>query len=51
VRLAGVDAPEVAKHGSPGQHFSREARDFVANKVLNKKGKGVCARLGGWVLV
>jgi len=39
IRLAGVDAPETAKRGEPGQPFADEATDFVAHSVLDKKGK------------
>lgn len=38
VRLAGIDAPEVAKAGAPGQPFSQESKQFVIDKVLNKQG-------------
>lgn len=36
VRLAAVDAPEIAKRGLPGQPLSDEAKKFVQDKVLHK---------------
>jgi micrococcal nuclease len=44
IRLAGVDAPETKKPGSPGQPFSEEAKEFVKERLLNRKGN---ARLDG----
>lgn len=39
MRLAGVDAPEVAKANAPGMPFSQESKQFVMDKVLNKQGR------------
>ncbi|KAJ3108110.1 putative endonuclease lcl3 [Phlyctochytrium bullatum] len=36
VRLAGVDAPECAHWGAPGQPFAKEAQQFLANLILGK---------------
>lgn len=38
--MGGIDCPEVAKQGKPGQPFSEEATNYVKERVLNKKGKG-----------
>ncbi len=39
VRLLGLDAPEIAHKGKPGQYYGREAREilrgFVAGKLLD----------------
>ncbi|PLW18830.1 hypothetical protein PCANC_06648 [Puccinia coronata f. sp. avenae] len=37
VRLAGVDAPELAHFGNPAQPFSKEAFEFLTNLVNHKK--------------
>ncbi|KAG5176170.1 hypothetical protein JKP88DRAFT_336459 [Tribonema minus] len=39
VRLYGVDTPETAKFGKPGQPMAKEATDFVKSEVLGKKVK------------
>lgn len=39
VRLAAVDAPEIAKHGKEGQPHSMEAKQFVESNLLNKEVK------------
>ena len=61
IRLAGIDAPEISKAGSPGQPFSEESKKFVQEKVLQKNvrvkllsrdqyGRGVCSLFyGGWL--
>jgi micrococcal nuclease len=36
VRFYGVDAPETPKFGTPGQPFSKEAKDFVSDQIYNK---------------
>ncbi|GAA6062936.1 hypothetical protein JCM10212_005949 [Sporobolomyces blumeae] len=36
VRLAGVDAPELAHFGKPAQPFSSEALDLLTNTVLGR---------------
>ncbi|EJK51932.1 hypothetical protein THAOC_28850, partial [Thalassiosira oceanica] len=36
VRLYGVDAPETAKFGNPGQPYSQEAKDFVTRSVKDR---------------
>ncbi|GAA5840360.1 hypothetical protein JCM11251_006705 [Rhodosporidiobolus azoricus] len=36
IRLAGVDAPEMAHFGHPEQPFAPEARDFLRQLVLGK---------------
>ncbi|KAL2757411.1 hypothetical protein ACRALDRAFT_1060799 [Sodiomyces alcalophilus JCM 7366] len=37
VRLAGVDAPEGAYFGQPGQPFAREARSYLADCILDRR--------------
>ncbi|KAG2198270.1 hypothetical protein INT47_004354 [Mucor saturninus] len=37
VRIAGVDAPEGAHFGMPSQPYSKEAKSFLTNLVLNKR--------------
>jgi len=37
IRLAGVDAPELAHFGNPAQPFSKEAFDYLTNLVNQKK--------------
>lgn len=37
VRIAGVDAPEGAHFGMPSQPYSKEAKAFLTNLVLNKR--------------
>ena len=39
VRIYGVDCPEVAKRGSPGQAFAQEAKDFTTNLLFHKMVK------------
>ena len=39
IRLAGIDAPEVAKKGQPGQPYSELATDYLEALVLNKSVK------------
>jgi micrococcal nuclease len=46
VRLVGIDAPEISrKKREPGQSFSYQAKEFLADLVLNKpvdiKGYGL----------
>lgn len=36
LRLAAVDAPEVAKYGQPGQKFADEAKKFAQEQILRK---------------
>lgn len=36
VRIYGVDTPETAKFGQPGQQFGKEATDFAEDKLLNR---------------
>ena len=36
LRLSGIDAPEAAKKGNPGQPFAQESRDFLSSKLLNR---------------
>lgn len=36
VRLAGVDAPEMAHFGRPAQPYSKEALDWLKDSVLHK---------------
>lgn len=43
IRLAGIDAPEVAKASASGQPFAQESKQFVVDKVLNKQGPSVHA--------
>ena len=35
IRLAGVDAPETAKFGNPGQELGDEVTNFVKDELLN----------------
>ncbi|ROT37251.1 SNase-domain-containing protein [Sodiomyces alkalinus F11] len=37
VRLAGVDAPEGAYFGQPGQPFAQEARAYLSDCILNRR--------------
>lgn len=37
IRLAGIDAPEMAHFGNPAQPFSREAFDFLTSYVLHRR--------------
>ncbi len=39
VRIAAVDAPEIAKQGKEGQPYSQESKTFVESKLLNKEVK------------
>jgi len=39
VRVAGIDAPETAKFGNPGQPKSEEAKQFVMDRLLDKPVK------------
>lgn len=46
VRLVGIDAPEISKKkGDPGQPYSKEAKKFLENLVMDKivfiKGYGL----------
>lgn len=36
VRLYGVDAPETAKFGNPGQPYSQEAKEYISNNIYDK---------------
>lgn len=36
VRFYGVDAPETAKFGNPGQPYAKEATEYTANNVKDK---------------
>ncbi|EPT27166.1 nuclease, putative [Toxoplasma gondii ME49] len=36
IRLYGIDAPETAKFGNPGQPFAQEAKHFVTQRLLHK---------------
>jgi endonuclease YncB( thermonuclease family) len=35
VRLYGIDAPEMAKAGNPGQPYAIEAKEYITNKVMS----------------
>lgn len=37
VRIAGVDAPEGAHFGMPAQPYSKEAKSFLTDLVLNRR--------------
>ncbi|KAL8784209.1 MAG: hypothetical protein Q9213_004101 [Squamulea squamosa] len=37
IRLAGVDAPEMAHFGNPAQPFSKEALDFLTGYILHRR--------------
>ncbi|KAL8847249.1 MAG: hypothetical protein Q9221_007705 [Calogaya cf. arnoldii] len=37
IRIAGVDAPEMAHFGNPAQPFSKEAFDFLTSYVLHRR--------------
>ena len=37
VRLAGIDAPELAHFGKPAQPFSKQAFDYLNETLLHKK--------------
>ncbi|KAL8871322.1 MAG: hypothetical protein Q9174_002818 [Haloplaca sp. 1 TL-2023] len=37
IRLAGIDAPEMAHFGKPAQPFSKEAYDFLTSYVLHRR--------------
>lgn len=37
IRLAGVDAPELAHFGRPSQAFSQEALDWLTSYILNRR--------------
>lgn len=37
VRLAGVDAPELAHFGRPEQPFAREAHEWLTSYLLNRR--------------
>ncbi|ORY84782.1 hypothetical protein BCR37DRAFT_251510 [Protomyces lactucae-debilis] len=37
VRIAGIDAPELAHFGNPAQPFGKEALDWLASTVLHKR--------------
>ncbi|KAL9579037.1 MAG: hypothetical protein Q9212_005339 [Teloschistes hypoglaucus] len=37
VRLAGIDAPEMAHFGNPAQPFSKEAMDFLTSYILHSR--------------
>merc|ERR1712196_633214 len=39
IRLAGVDAPETAKFGNPGQELGDEVTDFVKKEILSSNIK------------
>lgn len=39
VRLFGVDAPETAKFGNPGQPYSLEAKEFMNDQLYGKMVK------------
>lgn len=34
IRLYGIDAPEMARAGNPGQPYASEAKEYVINKVM-----------------
>ena len=36
IRIATIDAPEIAKFGNEGQPFAEEAKEYLSNKILNK---------------
>ncbi|KAK7729583.1 putative endonuclease lcl3 [Botryosphaeria dothidea] len=37
IRIAGIDAPELAHFGRPAQPYSQEAYDWLKNYILNRK--------------
>jgi endonuclease YncB( thermonuclease family) len=37
IRIAGVDAPELAHFGRPAQPYGQEAMDFLTAYLLNKR--------------
>ena len=37
IRLAGVDAPELAHFGRPAQPFSQEAMNFLTSYILHRR--------------
>ncbi|KAL8862840.1 MAG: hypothetical protein Q9178_000782 [Gyalolechia marmorata] len=37
IRIAGVDAPEMAHFGNPAQPFSKEALDFLTSYILHRR--------------
>ncbi|KAL4931738.1 thermonuclease family protein [Aspergillus undulatus] len=37
IRLAGVDAPELAHFGRPEQPFARDAHDWLTSNLLNRR--------------
>lgn len=39
VRLAGVDAPEIARKDNPAQYYSRRSREVLQSMVLKKEVK------------
>lgn len=34
IRLYGIDAPEMARNGNPGQPYAIEAKEYITNKVM-----------------
>jgi endonuclease YncB( thermonuclease family) len=46
VRLYGIDAPEMARSGNPGQPYAIEAKEYITNKV-SKNQKIVHVKLLG----
>ncbi|KAL1651209.1 putative endonuclease lcl3 [Diplodia intermedia] len=37
IRIAGIDAPELAHFGRPAQPFGQEAKDWLTNYILNRR--------------
>lgn len=37
IRIAGIDAPELAHFGKPAQPFSKEAFDFLNSYILHRR--------------
>ncbi|KAF9633487.1 hypothetical protein BFW01_g4381 [Lasiodiplodia theobromae] len=37
IRIAGIDAPEMAHFGRPAQPYSQEAYDWLKNYILNRR--------------
>lgn len=37
VRIIGIDTPELAKNGKPGEFYSEEAKNFLVQLIANKQ--------------
>ncbi|WP_291327796.1 thermonuclease family protein [Desulfovibrio sp. UCD-KL4C] len=56
IRLASIDAPELRLEGKPEQYYAKEAREILANMILNKtvviepvEAKDRYGRTVGWI--